>query len=352
MFLRKGRSRKQLSYAELAQRTSAYSAATLQRAASGQTVPSRQVARAYAMACGLDLDETDRLWLDARREERAEHHNTERRSVPKPRMMRDLADLGAGLADAHERAGAPSRREMERRARAARTALSSSAAQRIISRQQIPSSREQLVAFLRACEVPERDHAEWLQAWARVRRHHAAELNASRTFLDRQEAETAEDPSGRVSPEQAAQLVSLAGYTPAERYRGYHVPWTVRCQHCTAVKRIRLSDQADGRPKQCTQCHNEAERAVQEVWAALFDRQWKEKGMPAAEAEILRRCRIAGVERRQSALHVTVTAPSELLLTTGPVDRSAWEAHLADAEWEKLDTVSEVIYITETNGLN
>ncbi|WP_330358387.1 helix-turn-helix transcriptional regulator [Streptomyces chartreusis] len=353
MFLRKGRSRKQLSYAELAQRTSAYSAATLQRAASGRSVPSRQVARAYAMVCGLDLDETDRLWLDARREERSEHHSPERRSVPKPRMMRDLADLGAGLADAHEKAGAPSRREMERRARAARTTLSSSAAQRIISRQQVPSSREQLVAFLHACEVPERDRAEWLQAWARVRRHHAAELNASRTFLDRQEAETAEDPSGRVTAEQAAQLVSLAGYTPAERYRGYNVPWTVRCQLCTAVKRIRLSDQADGRIRQCTQCHNDAERTVQEVWAALFDRQrWKEKGMSAAEAEIFRRCRIAGVERRQSALHVTVSAPSELFVTTGLADSSAWESLIADAVREKLETVSEVIYVTYTDRLN
>ncbi|MFG2314758.1 helix-turn-helix domain-containing protein [Streptomyces tendae] len=353
MFLRKGRSRKGLSYAELAQRTSAYSAATLQRAAGGRSVPGRQVARAYATACGLDVDETDRLWLEARREEHSEDHATKRRSVPKPRMMRDPADLGTGLADIHERAGAPSRREMERRARAARATLSSSAAQRIVSRRQVPSSPEQLVAFLRACDVPERDHAEWLQAWARVRRHRAAELNASRALLDLREAEAAEDPSGRVTAEQAAQLLSSAGYVPAERYRGYHVPWTVRCRLCTAVKRIRLSDQADGRTRQCTQCDNEAERTVQEVWTALFDRQqWKEKGMPPTEAEMFRRCRVAAVERRQSRLHITVSAPSEVFATAGLADTSAWESLIADAVREKLDTVSEVVYVTYTDRLN
>ncbi|MFC8360824.1 helix-turn-helix domain-containing protein [Streptomyces griseorubiginosus] len=352
-FLRKGRSRKGLTYAELAQRASAYSAATLRRAASGRSVPGRQVARAYAIACGLDADETDRLWLEARRAERSEQPGTQHRSVPKPRMMRDLADLGAGLADVHERGGAPSRREMERRARAARTPLSSSAAQRILTRQQIPSSREQLVAFLHACDVPEKDHAEWLQAWARVRRHHAADLNASRTLLDRQEAEAAGSPSGRVTAEQAAQMLSLAGYTPAERYRGYNVPWTVRCQLCTAVKRIRLSEQADGRAKQCAQCRTEAERTVQVVWAALFDQQrWKEHGMPADEAEIFRRCWVAGVERQQSRLRVTVAAPSELFVTTGLADLSAWESLIADAIREELDNVSEVIYVTYTDRLN
>ncbi|PPS88699.1 helix-turn-helix domain-containing protein [Streptomyces sp. MH60] len=353
LFLRKGRSRKGLSYAELAQRTSAYSAATLQRAAGGRSVPGRQVARAYATACGLDVDETDRLWLAARREEHSEEHAGDRRSVPKPRMMRDLADLGAGLADIHERGGAPSRREMERRARAARTTLSSSAAQRIVSRQQVPSSPEQLVAFLRACEVPERDHAEWLQAWARVRHHHAAELKASRTLLDLQEAEAAEGPSGRVTAEQAARLLSSAGYSPAERYRGYNVPWTVRCRLCAAVQRIRLSDHADGHTNQCPRCHDAAERTVQEVWAALFDQQrWRERGMPPTEAELFRRCRVAGVERRQSRLHITIAAPSEAFVTAGLADTSAWESLIADAVREKLDSVSEVVYVTYTDRLN
>ncbi|SBU92797.1 Helix-turn-helix domain-containing protein [Streptomyces sp. Ncost-T6T-1] len=353
VFLRKGRSRKGLTYAELSRRTSAYSAATLQRAAGGRSVPSRQVARAYAMACGLDVDETDRLWLEARRAERSERPGTGRRSVPKPRMMRDLADLGAGLADAHERGGAPSRREMQRRATAAGTRLSSSAAQRIVTRRQIPSSREQLVAFLRACEVPERDHAEWERAWSRVRRHHAAELNVSRTLLDRQEAEAADSPSGRVTAEQAARLLSAAGYTPAEPYRGYNAPWTVRCRYCTAVKRIRLSDHADGRAMQCPQCSTEAERTVQRVWAALFYQQrWKEYGMPADEAEIFRRCWVAGVERRQSRLHVTVGAPSELFHTAGLADPSAWEALVASAVRDELDTVSEVVYVTCTDRLN
>lgn len=346
-FLRKGRARKGLSYSELAQRTSAYSAATLQRAASGQGVPARQVVREYAMACGLDVDETDRLWLEARREHRREQHSPERKSVPKPRMMRDLSDLGAGLADAHERGGAPSRREIERRARSAGHKLSSSAAQRIVTRQQIPSSRQQLIAFLRACEVPDRDHLEWVQAWSRVRRHHAEELSDSRVMLDRQEAEAAGNPSGRVTAEQAAQLLAAEGYAPTERYRGYDVTWTVRCQHCTSVKRIRLSALASSRTKQCIQCHSRAERAVNEAWADLIEhRGWTEHGMPAAEGESFLRCRVAGVERQQSRLRITVEAPSHLFAS------GSWEPLITSAVREKLHTVSEVVYVTYTEQLN
>ncbi|MEU6242775.1 helix-turn-helix transcriptional regulator [Streptomyces sp. NPDC047024] len=353
MFLRKGRTRKGLSYAELAQRTSAYSAATLQRAASGRGVPGRQVAREYAMACGLDVDATDRLWLEARREERREQYGVERRSVPKPRMLRDLADLGAGLADVHEKGGAPSRRDMERRARAAGDSLSSSAAQRIVTRRQVPSSRKQLVAFLRACEVPEKDHAEWVQAWARVRRHHVTELSASRALLDSQEAEAAGSPSGRVTAEQAVQLLADAGHTPAERYRGYGAPWTVRCTLCASVRRIRLSDLVAGRTKQCTQCHSRAERTVMDVWEDLSVRQRGTKyAMPADEAELFRRCRVAGVERRHSRLHVTIEAPCDLFSTTGLQAPAVWESHMTSAVRERLDTVSEVVYITCTERLN
>ncbi|KUJ34474.1 hypothetical protein ADL25_41000 [Streptomyces sp. NRRL F-5122] len=245
---------------------------------------------------------------------------------------------------------------MERRAKAAGGKLSSSAAQRIVTRQQIPSSREQLVAFLQVCEVPENDHPEWVQAWTRVRRHHAAELSASKLVLDRQEAQVAGSPSGRVTAEQAAQLLSVAGYAAAERYRGYVEPWTVRCQLCTAVKRIRLADLVGGRIKQCTQCHIRAEHAVSEVWAALFEqRGWVEYGMPAAEAELFRHCRVASVERQQSRLHITVEAPSHIFAMAGlqsGAGADAWESLITKAVHERLDTVTEVVYVTYTEQLN
>lgn len=81
LFLRTGRKRRDLTYAKMAALPSViYSASTLQRAASGTTLPERSVARSYAHACALDVDEVDRLWLQARREQRT--RRGERRETP------------------------------------------------------------------------------------------------------------------------------------------------------------------------------------------------------------------------------------------------------------------------------
>ncbi|MEU2778186.1 helix-turn-helix transcriptional regulator [Streptomyces sp. NPDC007162] len=65
-WLRDQRSDSGCSYAELAARVGVH-ATTLQRAASGQSVPSERSVRAYAVACGASVDTAMDLWRQARR---------------------------------------------------------------------------------------------------------------------------------------------------------------------------------------------------------------------------------------------------------------------------------------------
>lgn len=356
LFLRKGRARKGLTYAALAVRTAAYSAATLQRAASGRSVPERQVAREYAMACGLDVEAVDQLWLAARREARRRDGGVARAApVPGPSLMRDMADLAAGLADLHELGGAPSRREMERRARASGEQLSSSAVQRILTRRQIPGSRGQLVAFLRVCDVPERQHSVWIQAWLRVRRRHAVDAAADQSALEQEERDAADGDSPHITAEQAVGIVRAAGYRPCEQYRSFTAPWTVRCALCAAVKRIRVSDLAAGLSIPCSQCDSTAERTVREVWRELLDgRGWAARDAPADEANLLSRCHVAAVSREGTSVHITIGVPSQLLATVGfaAVDSATWEALISSDVCRRLPTVTDVRFGTYTDRLN
>ncbi|MEV4450573.1 helix-turn-helix domain-containing protein [Streptomyces mirabilis] len=84
--LRDGRKIANISYVTLSERTQTYSAATLQRAASGRVIPKREVARAFAHGCTMDIDEVDRLWLDAYRAR--QHGRDVSAQAPAPRRRR------------------------------------------------------------------------------------------------------------------------------------------------------------------------------------------------------------------------------------------------------------------------
>ncbi|MER5600935.1 helix-turn-helix transcriptional regulator [Streptomyces sp. NPDC002265] len=66
------------SYAQLADRAGCH-ATTLQRAASGNGVPSARAVRAYARACGASADMAMELWRKARR---GEHYGSGGRVPP------------------------------------------------------------------------------------------------------------------------------------------------------------------------------------------------------------------------------------------------------------------------------
>lgn len=300
--------RRGVPYSTLAERTREYSAATLQRAASGTRVPKQAVVRAFAHACGLDVEETDRLWLDAVRERRG-GRGTGVPTAPPPQLIRDFPDLSAALEELRQVSGAPPYQLMARRAREAGFELSSSTAQRIATRQQVPGSSARLEAFLVGCALAPQDRLVWLGAWRRAQRQHAN--GAARRDLHAQEELVAGGPSGRVDQETAYALLRKAGFEAVERYRDFNSAWTVECQRCAAVRRVRLSDVVL-RQASCFECADLQERG-RRAWAALVEDRGGALGR--AEARALRECTLLRVRQQRNDLDVHVFVPDAAVLT-------------------------------------
>ncbi|MEU5499544.1 helix-turn-helix domain-containing protein [Streptomyces griseofuscus] len=247
-YLREGRLRKGLTYSELAKRARDYSDTTLQRAASGQRLPRREVVRAYALACGLDLDQADQLWETAYREKQ----RVERGLLPptlSPRLVSSFADLSVALVGLHARSGAPSLRLMHKRARqraAECTPLSTSALHRVLSRTTVPASENKLRAFLIGCDVPLPHRQPWERALLRAQQHRQREIALANEAMTRLERRFSGGNEGCVSPEKGAQLLRGVGLDPIEPYRGFHAPWTARCLCCKSIVRVRLSGAVQG----------------------------------------------------------------------------------------------------------
>ncbi|BDM67326.1 hypothetical protein HEK616_08130 [Streptomyces nigrescens] len=244
-----------LTYVELASRTR-YHPTTLQRAASGEKLPSRQVALAYGMNCGRSAEVVNRLWQEAWREARRRARcGPWAGPAPQLELVRDFADLSAALVAQHEKNGAPPVREMEMRTAALAAefgVLSRSSAQRILSRQKVPSSEGQLHAFLMACEVPSEEWPAWTAAWRRACQQREGERESAQgPSLADLEAPFAGE-SGCIRPWTARLLLKRAGFDPLEGYRGFARPWAARCTSCLSVARVRLSEVLYG--GQCTVC--------------------------------------------------------------------------------------------------
>lgn len=161
-WLRDQRSDSGCSYAELAARVGVH-ATTLQRAASGQSVPSERSVRAYAVACGASVDTAMDLWRQARRG----RLRSAGPASPSPQDIDSVEMLRAGLRELYELAGRPSVRVMEERAGAGR--LPHSTAHRILLGQTVPRDTHQLTGFLTACLVTSSEHPAWIAAWQRTR---------------------------------------------------------------------------------------------------------------------------------------------------------------------------------------
>lgn len=163
LWLREQRARSGRTYRELAIRTKC-TATTLQRAASGNTVPTRATVLSYARACDASAEVALKLWKAARYEAAA---GGRRGRVPKPDLIWDPAELSRALVDLYLRAGAPPLRLMEIRA-GGLGVLPRSAAHRIVKGLTIPFYSSQFKGFLKACEVPEHEHEKWVAAWGRA----------------------------------------------------------------------------------------------------------------------------------------------------------------------------------------
>lgn len=168
-WLREQRARTRQGYRALAVRAGCH-ATTLQRAASGETVPKLQTVLNYARACDASPEEARRLWRNARYEQTRQTRPGRGRPVPRPEYVYDFVDLSAAVQDLYEKAGSPPLRTMEQRA-GGFGHLPRSTAHRIVTKQAMPHSLQQFQAYLRACEVPEADWPDWEAAWARAWRH-------------------------------------------------------------------------------------------------------------------------------------------------------------------------------------
>jgi transcriptional regulator with XRE-family HTH domain len=254
--LREGRRGRGVTYKGLAGLAGDFSATTLQRAASGERLPRREVARAYAHACGLDIDHVDHLWEAAYREKQRSTRGEPLPTGLPPHLVQSLADLSAALVALHATHGGPTIRLMHKRARqraAECTPLSTSTLHRILRRTAVPTSKSGLHAFLIGCGVPSPKRYLWEQAAARALRNHRADTAQAHQAMAQLEAQFTEDAERRLTPERATQLLRAAGFHPAEAYRGFILPWTVRCLACEGVQRIRLSDVAQGQ-RRCSVC--------------------------------------------------------------------------------------------------
>ncbi|MEU5810725.1 hypothetical protein [Streptomyces sp. NPDC047718] len=146
------------------------SAATLKRAASGDTVPKAKTVKEFAAACRADTPMTEfLLWqrIRARIEERG---ILRRLRAPKVELIADRADLSLALAYAYEAAGAPTLREIQENSDNPH-ALPLSTLGRVVARNTVPADEQQLLAFLHGCGVRDQDPA-WRKAWAKVASAH------------------------------------------------------------------------------------------------------------------------------------------------------------------------------------
>ncbi|SCF74890.1 DNA-binding transcriptional activator of the SARP family [Streptomyces sp. Cmuel-A718b] len=152
------------SYAQLAQRSGCH-ATTLQRAASGNQVPSARAVEAYARACDAPVPKALELWKQARAGEY--YGAVAGRAIPSPVYVSGLSQLKAGLHGLYVKAGRPAVRSMEERA-GQWGKLPHSTAHRIVQGQTVPRDESQLIGFLTACDVPEQEQPLWVDAWRRV----------------------------------------------------------------------------------------------------------------------------------------------------------------------------------------
>ncbi|MFJ2342408.1 helix-turn-helix domain-containing protein [Streptomyces antimycoticus] len=166
-WLRTTRREAGITYEQLAQRTP-FSAATLARAASGQSVPKLEVAVAFAEECGGDASAAEYLWTRAFRDRVQVSGGRGQTRTVHISFVRDFSELHEAMLYLYRREGAPSYRELDSRARSRGERIPRSTLGRFLNRANVPS-RGFVIAFSRACGVPDGEVEMWGQAWDRAK---------------------------------------------------------------------------------------------------------------------------------------------------------------------------------------
>ncbi|MFF8513375.1 helix-turn-helix domain-containing protein [Streptomyces sp. NPDC015492] len=203
-FLRERKAEAELTYRQMAQLSHTkepLSRATLERAASGTIVPSRDTVEAFVFMTvtkdeeisgrlRVTLHRSHELWVQARRATRAPYFV---HKAPDASLVSSRADLSRALRRQHIWAGYPSPGEMARMSGTGE--LPTSTARRIITGDTLPVDPRQTTAFLKACYVLHPTDLEpWLRGAARAHKHGAAWTRAHQVMLQQIETEREADP--------------------------------------------------------------------------------------------------------------------------------------------------------------
>ncbi|MEU6673779.1 helix-turn-helix transcriptional regulator [Streptomyces sp. NPDC046925] len=138
----------------------------VQRAESGTAPPTTTVLDAYLRACRSGKDDQAKARRLRARGRAAQRDRLHALKAPAPALVRDERDLGLVLAEAYERAGAPSLSDA--RLTPGRDLLPRTTAWRIVNRKGLPASREQLITFLTACGIRPAAQRPYLDAYQHV----------------------------------------------------------------------------------------------------------------------------------------------------------------------------------------
>ncbi|MER5549530.1 helix-turn-helix transcriptional regulator [Streptomyces sp. NPDC002589] len=146
--------------------TAHISRGAVQRAESGTAAPSTHVLDAYVRACGGGPAETARAHLLRNRGRTTQRDRLHTLKAPAPPLIHTEDDLGAALAAAYERAGAPCLSNA--RLTPGQKPLPRTTAWRIINRKGLPATTAQLVTFLTACGTRPAEHRPYINAYHRI----------------------------------------------------------------------------------------------------------------------------------------------------------------------------------------
>ncbi|MFD6433914.1 helix-turn-helix domain-containing protein [Streptomyces venezuelae] len=198
-WLREQRRHAELSYPQMSRRLHDHppepgpgqtpcSADTLARAAAGHRLPRMAVVRTYALACGADPAEAERLWKRARY-----HQARAERGLPEAlhiNYVRNFAELLTALQDQYCKNGARPYQELEE---ASAGRLSHSTIARLMTGRTGRPSRFFVITFAEVCGLRGLALEAWGQAWDR-----AEEQRTGQAAPRPRRAATAEVPrSGR-----------------------------------------------------------------------------------------------------------------------------------------------------------
>lgn len=134
------------------------------------SVPAWPVVEAYTKACGGNITEARRLWTKAASLQNPGKSGVQRRPAMAPQYIAEPADLLHAMRELRLRAGKPSLRELQERAKATPTAVT------MLPRSTLGAvlngtrhcRRDTLAYFVRACGVKEPEVMRWLAAWDRI----------------------------------------------------------------------------------------------------------------------------------------------------------------------------------------